>query len=386
MSTEPSTRQALLRQGTAALQADNAAAAREVFGRLTGLEARSIDAWLGLAFACARLGDDAATLEAVDRALELEPRNPRALLFKADHLAATGRERAAVSFYEAALRVSAGEANPPADIARALHRARTVVARFAEDTERRLFDGLARHGYDSASASARFRDSLEISLGRKQVYHQGPTRYYFPGLPQRQFYERSEFAWAGAVESATTAIRAELLAVLADQRHFVPYLQSSVEAPVLNDRSLLDNPDWSACYLLRDGALQAAGERCPATLEALAAAPLPRIPGRSPNVLFSRLAPRTRIPPHNGFLNTRLICHLPLRVPPECGKLRCGNETRAWQEGELLIFDDSIEHEAWNDANAERIVLLFEIWRPELDAGERALVGALLELSGGYSE
>jgi aspartyl/asparaginyl beta-hydroxylase (cupin superfamily) len=386
MSTDTSTLQALLRQGTAALQAGNAATAREAFGRLTGLEARSIEGWLGLAFACARLGDDAATLQAVDRALELEPRNPRALLFKADHFAATRRERAAVNFYEAALRVSAGVDNPPADIARGLQRARTAVARFAADTERRLFDGLARAGYDPLTASPRFRDSLEISLGRKQVYHQGPTRYYFPGLPQRQFYERGEFAWTGALESATSAIRAELQAVLADDRHFVPYLQSSADAPVLNDRSLLDNPDWSACYLLRDGALQPAGARCPATLAALDPVPLPRIPGRSPNVLFSRLAPHTRIPPHNGFLNTRLICHLPLVVPPDCGKLRCGNEARAWQEGELLIFDDSIEHEAWNEADAERVVLLFEIWRPELDAGERALVGALLELSAGYAE
>jgi len=65
---------------------------------------------------------------------------------------------------------------------------------------------------------------------------------------------------------------------------------------------------------------------------------------------------------------------------------REGCEEQAWEEGRLMVFDDSIEHEAWNDSDAERIVLLFEIWRPELDERERAEVSALLALSGQYAE
>ena len=60
---------------------------------------------------------------------------------------------------------------------------------------------------------------------------------------------------------------------------------------------------------------------------------------------FPRLEPGAHIPPHSGILNCRLICHLPLIVPPGCW-LRVGNETREWEEGKLMIFDDSMEHEA----------------------------------------
>ena len=90
------------------------------------------------------------------------------------------------------------------------------------------------------------------------------------------------------------------------------------------------------------------------------------------------LRPRTRIPPHNGLVNTRLICHLPLIVPPGCG-FRVGNETREWVEGKAWVFDDSIDHEAWNDSDQTRVILLFEIWRPELTEEERALVAAMFE-------
>jgi aspartyl/asparaginyl beta-hydroxylase (cupin superfamily) len=58
---------------------------------------------------------------------------------------------------------------------------------------------------------------------------------------------------------------------------------------------------------------------------------------------------------------------------------RVGNETRPWREGEVVIFDDSIEHEAWNRSQQLRVVLLFDIWRPELTDKERALVATMLE-------
>jgi aspartate beta-hydroxylase len=100
-------------------------------------------------------------------------------------------------------------------------------------------------------------------------------------------------------------------------------------------------------------------------------------------VLFSLLRPGAHIPPHNGYTNARLICHLPLIVPGNCA-LRVGNETRSWREGELMVFDDSIEHEAWNNSGELRAILLFDIWRPELTADERTLVGALLKSVDDY--
>ena len=141
---------------------------------------------------------------------------------------------------------------------------------------------------------------------------------------------------------------------------------------------MVGNADWGAFYLWRDGEpVEDNLALFPKTRAALQPVPFAKVEGMSPNVLFSRLRPGAAIPPHNGFVNTRLICHLPLIVPEGCG-FRVGSQTRPWVEGELMVFDDSIEHEAWNRSDRERVVLLFEIWRPELSEEERALVAALL--------
>jgi aspartyl/asparaginyl beta-hydroxylase (cupin superfamily) len=99
--------------------------------------------------------------------------------------------------------------------------------------------------------------------------------------------------------------------------------------------------------------------------------------------LMSVLRPGTHIQPHHGMLNTRLIVHVPLVTAPEC-RLRVGPEVRDWVEGRPLIFDDSFEHEAWNRGPETRAVLLFEIWRPELDAEERAALTRLFETIDRY--
>lgn len=94
--------------------------------------------------------------------------------------------------------------------------------------------------------------------------------------------------------------------------------------------------------------------------------------------LWSLLKPGTHIQPHHGMLNTRLICHIPLVVNPDCA-LRVGPETRSWEVGKALVFDDSFEHEAWNRGQATRVILLFEIWRPEIRDDERAALTRLFE-------
>jgi len=100
------------------------------------------------------------------------------------------------------------------------------------------------------------------------------------------------------------------------------------------------------------------------------------IGGLCPNAMFSALAPHTEIPPHTGETNARLVVHLPLIVPDNC-TYRVGFEQRTWKEGELLIFDDTIEHMARNDSDALRVVLIFDVWNPLLEPGEREAVRAL---------
>jgi ornithine lipid ester-linked acyl 2-hydroxylase len=80
---------------------------------------------------------------------------------------------------------------------------------------------------------------------------------------------------------------------------------------------------------------------------------------------YSYLDPHTHVMPHKGYSRMVLRCHLPLIVPDEelCA-IRVGNIVRHWKEGELMIFDDSFEHEAWNKTNEKRVVLMFDIPNP----------------------
>jgi aspartyl/asparaginyl beta-hydroxylase (cupin superfamily) len=116
-------------------------------------------------------------------------------------------------------------------------------------------------------------------------------------------------------------------------------------------------------------------------METLAAIGQPHVAGRSPNAMFSVLKPHTRIPPHTGVANTRLTCHLPLIVPDGC-RFRVGAQTREWRVGEAFVFDDTIEHEAMNDSDTPRIVMIFDIWHPGLRDGERDAVTRLMEAGG----
>ncbi len=370
----------LTRTAMQALQQGRADDALQLFEQASALPQANASVWLGLAFANARLGRDEATLVAVDKALELEPRNLRVLIFKGDHHTEMKRSRKALVFYQAALKVASTLTEIPRDIQEGLQRAQSRVQQFAGEYEHYLQDALKEKGYSAGKAPKRFEQALQIAFGKQDIYYQQPTRFYYPGLPQIQFYERGAFPWLEDLEARHAAIRAELDSVLAQPEDFSPYLQSDPDAVNFNDTSNLDNADWGAFYFYQQGRkVEENAQRCPATMAALDAAPLPQVEGSTPHALYSRLAGQTRIPPHCGLINTRLICHLPLIVPENCGGLRVGNETEYWEEGRAYVFDDSMEHEAWNDTDQERVVLLFDIWRPELSEEERTLVGALLQ-------
>lgn len=369
----------LARSGVEALRRGDARAARESFERIVAGGQADASAHLGLAYACRSLRDIPASKAAVDKALSLEPRNLRALILKADHHADDGDARAASAFYLAAVKAAPPADQLPPDLRKEMGRAKSMCDRYAAQFEDFLKQRLVGGGPAGGPSTRRFAQSLDLLFGKKKIYFQDPLYYFFPELPQIQFYDRQDFPWLDPIEAATADIRAELIAILEEESAFVPYVQADAQRPQSEQQGMLNNPAWSAYYLWKDGAVVPDhAARCPRTMQALAGAPLTQVKGRSPAVLFSLLRPGARIPPHTGYVNTRLICHLPLIVPDSCG-LRVGNETRTPVEGKAWLFDDTMEHEAWNDSNRARVILLFEIWRPELTEEERRLVAAMFE-------
>jgi aspartyl/asparaginyl beta-hydroxylase (cupin superfamily) len=199
-----------------------------------------------------------------------------------------------------------------------------------------------------------------------------------PRLPAIPFFDRSEFPFLDALEAKTDVIRTELEAAFAtDKDQFTPYIAYNPGDPVNQWRELNHSQKWSAYHLWRNGkAVDENLKRCPQTAKALRSISLAGIDGLCPNVFFSALQPHTHIPPHNGESNARLIAHLPLIVPAGC-RFRVGFEQRDWKVGECLIFDDTIEHEAVNNSDELRVVLIFDLWNPLLSEAERALTSRL---------
>ena len=178
----------------------------------------------------------------------------------------------------------------------------------------------------------------------------------------------------------TEEIRAELLRVLvADREGLQPYIDFPAGMPLDQFRELNRSRRWSAYFLWNQSSeVPAHIARCPVTAGCSGRAALP-IEGRAPTAFFSILDANTRIPPHIGVTNTRCTVHVPLVVPPGCG-FRVGSTTREWVPGQAWVFDDTIEHEAWNLSDTPRAILIFDIWNPLLTAAERDMITAATEI------
>ena len=368
-------------RGVSALQRGDFATARDAFGAVTASGTAAPQAWLFLAQACDGLDDRSNAITALDQVLQADAGNPFALLMKGDLFARGGDDRAAVSFYRMGLRRAADLAQLPGDLPDRVRRAEAAVAAAEQRFEQQLQRELSERGIDHVPP--RFAEALAIASGKQEVYLQQPTSFYFPGLPQKPWYERDDFPWIAELEAAVPAMRAEIEQVLADEQGVEPYVQEEAKR-ASRGHSLLNDASWSAFHLFKAGErVEENAQRCPLIMRLLEVLPIPKINRRSPMALISILKPGTHIPPHHGMLNTRLICHIPLVVPEGC-RLRVGGQTRDVVEGQAMIFDDSFEHEAWNDGDAVRAVLLFEIWRPEISEDEKVALTAMFEAVTGY--
>lgn len=340
---------------------------------------------MAIAKLCSQQGDAAGEEEALTRRLNEQRGDVLAISSLAELKRAQGDRRAATSFYQLGINTIAQMANPNQSVRAWVERAHAYMNEGSDVYLDYMTQQLDSAGIKVSDTSPRMQEAFDLLTGKTQLYLQQPNMFFYPGLPHRAWFEREEFDWVEAVESHTEPIIQELNDVIGATETFEPYVQGQPGRPKPNN-PLLDSPNWGAGYLWKSGVRQdALADRVPSAMQALEAAPFPVIPDRSPTAIFSRLKPGTHIKPHHGMLNTRLICHLPLIIPEGCG-IRVGATTREWETGKLLIFDDSFEHEAWNRGVADRTILLFEIWRPEIPLEDREVLTALFSAINNFNE
>lgn len=353
------------------------AGARQLLGHVVAQDRTNFAAWMKLAAMANAMGEAQTALDAAQGALAVRPLDFTALLMRAMQLQALGRLDEAGEGYGRAL-AQVPERVPP-QMEPVLQTAQHRYAAW----QGRQFQFLS----NAVAAITPMTDKLErfihSALRSEPMEREGPTLYCYPGLGETAFYDDGLFDWFAELEAATDAIEAEFHAVVrAAAAQLVPYIQYPDGVPLDQWESLNHNRDWTAIHLMQNGRLIDANARhCPQLMALLAKLPQPNVTGAGPNAMFSLLAPGAHIPPHTGIANSRLVCHLPLIVPKGCW-FRVAQDQRLWERGKAWVFDDTVEHEAMNPSDMLRVVMIFDIWHPALDAAERAGIKAVIEAGG----
>lgn len=376
LSIDPANPAAHNALGMLALARGDFVAADEHFTEAANADPDAPPLWMNVANARRQRGDPEGERGALQRVLKLDQRHLLATIRLAELHERLGELPQAAGRWGAVLAIAQMLPETPAGLAPIVAHAQAFVidrnAAFGDAIDAGLAD--TRAAVDGADRR-RFDACIDAMLGRRTIYANECHGMRFPFLPADEFFDSRMFPWFARIEAHTDAIREECTALLrASHPGFEPYVAMDEGTPE-NKWSPLDHSlDWSAFYLRRYGkSVPEADAACPATTAALADLPLNDMPGRGPTVFFSVLKPRTRLPAHSGVSNTRAIVHLPLIVPPGCG-FRVGGETREWVEGRAFAFDDTIEHEAWNDSDHPRAVLIFDTWNPHITDVERNLL------------
>lgn len=323
------------------------------------------------------LGRTEEEFDALQSALATDAYCWPALLQKAELLERQGKPKAAARLYRDVLKISPPSEYRPEAFRKPLAHAERMVGMYAEALEMTLLQALD----DMPGLSQRWREAVSIMAGRSQPYLSQSNQLGVPRLPAQPFFRREMFEWVGELEKRTAVIRDEMIAAMSESgAAFSPYVQYAPGEPVNQWADLNHSRNWTAFHLYRGGEPVPENlARCSQTAEALKLIDAVHLAGTCPNAMFSVLAPKAKIPPHHGESNARLVAHLPLVVPDNC-LFRVGYDNRRWAEGEVLIFDDTIEHEAWNDSDEIRVVMIFDVWNPLLSHEERLIVQRMAEV------
>jgi aspartate beta-hydroxylase len=393
LEVEPHNVEALNIVGLIALRDDDVPRALELLQRAAARDPAEPMTQHNLGLAREAGGDLDGAIACQQRAVQLVPGFLAARLHLGRVLELAGRAAEAAVQYARVLQDAQAQGrwlNPdttPVQLRGIVEHAVLFVRQHRREAFARLFAPLqARFGSESMQ---RVHKALRIYFNEEAPAYadprQQPSFFYFPDLPTSAYFDRSLFPWIAELEAQTEAIRAELLNLLPSERGRERVFTSD-EIEQHNLRGLDTPPSWNGYYFYRHGVARADNRAaCPVTAAALDKLPLAHIREHGPEVLYSVFTPGTHLLPHRGVTNTRLVSHLPLLVPEDCA-LSVGGELHHWQEGRVVVFDDTFEHEAWNRSRKTRVVMIYDLWNPYLSEAERAAVTDLVADIGDFRE
>lgn len=308
-----------------------------------------------------------------DRALALAPDYAQARCGKAAALHMLGRNDEAIAQYNKALRQMPDLADAEAGLAEALVAAHREQEAFVHYRNAAALDPRATAAMDRALVNYAARHPREAQAGMQRLNaymkafvlnHGSPRMNRYPGLSSQPFHDAARFPVTSALEAAFDAVRGEIEALAG--RDYAPELEGH----------LMDRGAWDVFNFYERGRRNEGNcTRCPTIARIIDGYDTLRT---SAGVHYaSRLSPGAHIRTHRGPTNIRMRCHLGIQIPAGDCAIRVGDDTRHWQAGKCLVFDDSLEHEAWNHTDQPRIVLIVDVWHPELTPAEIAFLEGL---------
>ena len=197
--------------------------------------------------------------------------------------------------------------------------------------------------------------------------------HYWPGLRAMPWWSVKDVPAARRLLSPATlsTLRRDGLALLAGAAGGAPTRTPASSFQPYHSPAL-SSGNWSDVTLAMAGVRQPGASLAPSSFEAWADLGEDTTTMVSGSAYFSILTPGARLRPHCGPTNIRLRVHLGISVPRGAG-LRVGGEERTWRDGEALVFDDSFEHEVWNEGDEPRLVFIFDVWHPDLATDKHRL-------------
>ena|SRR6056297_1241926 len=200
------------------------------------------------------------------------------------------------------------------------------------------------------------KSRLIVRLGSKALWAFEKIIAKYSKIPTTPFLDPYQFDWVDDLEANWDKIRTEVDEIL-KQKDSIPSFHEISK----DQKSITQDNKWKTYFLYGFGyKAEKNCERCPETTKLVE-----QIPGMK-TAFFSILAPGKHIPAHRGVYNGVIRCHLGIKVPEpkEKCRIRVDDQYANWEEGKTMMFDDTYDHEVWNDTDGERVVLFMDIDRP----------------------